>query len=269
MGAKSTLPHRAEGQRRHVRTGWLLCVCLVCAASARSLADTVVLRSGVQLRNVKTSPIGEMHLIEFEDGTIEKIPNSRIRSLRRAATTWTRNQVKEPEAPKVVTPEPSLPASRRSLAPILKSAVLPGWGQISEDRVKTGMAYGAASILVFQRYWTYRQRHAAAQRDYNDPVPVGLVASQSVSGSLTLPQAAAINLAYLSQKEKQVYSLQRKGNNMLALLPAVWAWNMLDIVHGGVPWEKRWLGSAPREQVPVLCISSGPGSITAAVRYYL
>jgi hypothetical protein len=70
---------------------------------------------------------------------------------------------------------------------------------------------------------------------------VGAIVSQSLSGNLTLEQAAITNLAYLAEKERRVFQLQNEGNNILLLLGLLWGWNMFDVIYGGQPWEKQWI----------------------------
>lgn len=235
-------------RRRYAMTGcrqWLLCAAtLIVPGMLR--ADTIVLRSGIRYADVKVQPVGESHRVFFEDGRVHLISNSDIRSVRRGPTTWT--TVRSVDVPKpqeiVPAPEPVKPPPVREpaplLSPLLKSIVAPGWGQYAQGRPLAAALYSSLTLLTFQRYWTYRQQHAAAERDYNDPMPVGLVAAQSTTGVLTVGQASLMNIAYLGQKERKVYAIQRQGNNMFLLLSAVWVWNILDIGRGGVPWERDW-----------------------------
>ncbi len=247
------------------------------------LADVVILRSGIRYTDVKAEPSADSHRIRFQDGRIQIVPNSEIRSVRPAVTTWSQphiiempNIVTNPvpvvsEAPTVQSPDAGrhgLPSTGRPMIPILKSTIFPGWGQLAEGRNIAGTVYASATLIALQRYWTFRQEHAAAQRDYNNPIPVGLVASQTITGSLGVAEAAAINFMYLSRKESEVYRLQEKGNTILMVLPILWIWNLLDIAYGGVPWEKRWFGSS-RDSAPVISLNFRRDAILAVVSFSL
>ncbi|MCE9597368.1 MAG: hypothetical protein K8S54_05310 [Spirochaetia bacterium] len=230
-----------------------LCCCLLalCVFSVNLHADTVVLKSGVRYNDVKAEPIAQFHRIRFSDGRVEVLPNSIIRSVRPGATSW--SQVYIPVVPQKipdpVVPRPEIPLNPVKvpafvLTPTMKSVVFPGWGQYAEQRRITGAVYAAAGVLALERYWYFRQKHAAAERQYNDPIPVGIVASQSLTGSLSLVDAALINFVYLAGQEKKVYKLQNQGNSMIMAYGLVWAWNLFDIRAGGLPWERGWVGSA-------------------------
>lgn len=237
---------------------------LAVAFSAGVNADSITLKSGVHYNDVKTRPSAGKHTVYFRDGRVLVISNSEIRSVRPNPTTWQKAVRPVPE-PKVEIAHPSLHAimaagvASRSLplpnaadnatdkwGPVLRSAVLPGWGQYSSDRPKAGILYASGIALLFQQYWVVRNQHAAAERAYNDPLPVGAVALQSLTGGIGLGEAAAINLTYLAIKERDVFRLQKRGNNLVLLMGLAWSWNMLDIVYGGVPWEADWFGKKDR-----------------------
>jgi len=252
-----------------------------CAAAVGALffaatlrADIVILRSGTRYADVKAQPIGESHRILFPDGGVFVISNSAIRSLKRAPTSWITVQPPAPQRTIPIRVEPIAPPARprepaQALSPALKSMILPGWGQHSEGRPLAGLVYSSLSLITFQRYWTYRQQHAAAENDYNDPLPVGIVAAQTATGTLSLAQAALVNAAYLGQKERKVYRIQQQGNNALLVLSAIWFWNILDIGRGGVPWEKRWTGAHRSRGVPEFGFTFRRDSLGIAARFTL
>lgn len=278
---------------------------LILAASipSKMRADDVVLRSGMSYRDVKTEARGELHRIVFQDGRVLTVPNAWIRSLRPAPVTWTTPARKltiplpperakparttrvplppkrEPPRP-APAPEGNPPDERRPLArsgrpgpipwtPVLKSAVLPGWGQQSTGRPAAGALFAASSIYVLQRYWSVRQQHATAEAAYNDPLPVSAVASQTLTGALPLVNAAAINLVYLSEKEQRVRLLEKQGNSMVLAFSLLWGWNMLDILHETGLWKRVWRHSRsdPGKAMPVLYWQKD--SISAAVVFAL
>lgn len=224
--------------------------------SIRLEADVVVLRSGVRYPDVKAQPFGTAHRVVFVDGRVEWIPNSMIRSVRPGPTSWNQTQPVEPQKipvdpPKtdptppqreVVKPAVVVAPTGFRLTPAMKSVIFPGWGQLDQGRSRTGIAFAAAGAIALQQYWSYRQKHAAAERDYNDPVPVSAIASQSLSGSMSVTNVAVINFLYLASKERTVYKLQNRGNTMIGLYGLIWAVNLMDIRQGGMPWEVRWLG---------------------------
>ena len=133
---------------------------------------------------------------------------------------------------------------RYDLSPVLKSAILPGWGQFAQERTGAAALFALGVFFTFQNYWTVRQAHAAAERDYNDPVPVGLVAAQALVAPLGIGQAFAINFGYLSNKESSVLDRQREGNMMLGAVLSIWFWNILDVIFHSDHWKKdgRLLG---------------------------
>ncbi|MBI3395065.1 MAG: hypothetical protein HY042_04455 [Spirochaetia bacterium] len=241
-------------------------------------ADVVVLRGGARYDDVKTQPSGESHRILFKDGHINVVPNSQIKSLRRAPTTWTepvRPEVEQPKKPVEPQTDPRDETPRiepvvkpaeptRNWGPVFKSALLPGWGQYDEGRSTSAAVYAATYLFAVQRYWTLRNAHAVAQADYNDPLPVGSVAGQTLNGSLTVAQAAVINFAYLSNIERRVHRLQKQGNEMVLIISVAWGWNMLDILRGGTPWERQWFGG-DRGLLPILRIQMQRDSIAASM----
>lgn len=242
----------------HLCTDWLedrfidVRKCIIAAVFALPVslgADTVTLRSGIVFYDVKTRPAATSHHVYFIDGGIITLANSLISSVRPGPTTWTEPVFlalkKPPRTIKAREATETIPLPRqRSVpwTPILKSTILPGWGQFSEGRKISGSLYAAGAVFLFSRYWTIRQAHSRAEAEYNDPAFTGAVASQTLTGSMSIGQAAMINLTYLSGKEREVYRLEKQGNLTAFLLGSLWAWNLLDIVTEGAPWEWKWLG---------------------------
>jgi hypothetical protein len=245
----------------HRAIGLGLFALAACLLATPTFADIVILRSGVQYTDVKARPTGSAHTLYFRDGSVRRIPNSQIQSVRPMPTTWSRPANSEPiPAPQSdLKRQPELPApsateagsrensilsedatSAFELTPIYKSAILPGWGQYSEGRVASGAAYSLGSLFLWQRYWSLRQRHSVAEADYNDPWPTAAVAAQTLNGNLGVFEAVGINLLYLAQKEAAVFKLETEVNNTVFAISLLWAWNMLDIVFGGLPWERNW-----------------------------
>ncbi len=243
-------------------------ILLVSTAVALSLrADTIVLTSGVRYTDVKARPSGQSHVVSFRDGRVLRVPNRSIRSLRPGATTWTRPQVavrkradtgtaaaktnpkreatqrrRATRLVRITRGDPRTIVPGRPWGPLVKSAILPGWGQYSLERRLVGTIFAGAAVSAFAEYWSVRTRHANAERRYNDPTVVGLVSAQTLTGTLSLGQAAMLNLGYLGAIERRVIALERRGNLVAALLGIVWGWNMLDIYYGGPPWERPWFG---------------------------
>lgn len=283
----------------------LLVPALIVVLGPASLpADTVVLRSGIRYYDVKTRPVGESHRIAFQNGRVVIAKNSTIRSIRPQATSWrrpttARKASRRAETKKAPAGSAELPAEKkmglavrsirpdpdfvvrvprpppvptkptREWGPVIKSVLLPGWGQIAVERKVPGFVYAGLSLFVFREYWTLRQEHAAAEAQYNDPVPVGGVAALALTGSLSLTQAAAINLAYLSQQERRVFELQTRGNNALLALGLVWGWNVLDILFGGPPWETTWFASQAVRSGPIYALQPRHDGLGVAVRFFL
>ncbi len=251
------------------------CAALVLVASMAIRADVVTLRSGVKFTDVKAKPSATSHRLYFIDGSTIIISNSQIVSVRPGPTSWTEAVMIEPiRAEAFGHPDISPRESReiaevpraRAWGPVLKSAVLPGWGQISEGRTVSGANYAVAALLLVHRYWTIRQDHARAEAEYNDPTLTGAVAAQTLTGRVSVTEAAAVNLTYLSAKERQVYRLEKQGNLSLFLLGSLWAWNMLDILSGGAPWEWKWLGNAQNPAHVSLVLCPGREGMLVAVR---
>jgi len=243
-----------------------------------ALADRVALKSGMVYHDVKAEPTGNAHRISFSNGMIKFIPNSQIRSVRPGPLTWQfpyRPPVQKPlpvadkKAENTPVDTPEKPTRKRpdelrkpteataeqnwhpgkDWGPVLKSAILPGWGQYSIGEKRNGALFAASSLIVFYRYWALRQQHAAAEADYNDPVPVAAIAAQSQTGAFSVLDVTAMNLFYLSEKERRVYRLQNEGNAMLGLFTFLWGWNMLDISCRGPLMERcRRLFSRTGEQ---------------------
>ncbi len=243
-------------------------------------ADTVELRSGVIFADVKAEPLGKSHRIRFGSGRVRMVANSAIHSVRPSPVRWNHplvvrlvtQMVSPPGQPTVPPENPSSESSTKigiNWGPILKSAILPGWGQYSVGRKWTGALYSTLTIYALERYWELRQKHATAQDEYNDPIPVSMVSYQAMIGAITIPQAGAINLAYLSQKEREVNKLETEGNNMVALLAFVWGWNMVDIAFGKSIWEKVFPGSGPGNQKIGFGVLVQRNSIMAGVRISL
>jgi len=264
-------------------------------------ADRVALKSGMVYHDVKAEPTGNAHRISFSNGLIKFIPNSQIRSVRPGPLTWPfpyrppvqkplpdkkpeNTQVNTPESQTRKRPDETLKPSDTTLeqtlhpgkewGPVLKSAILPGWGQYSIGEKRSGALFATSSLFVFYRYYALRQQHASAEADYNDPVPVALIASQSQTGAFTVLDVTAMNLAYLSAKERRVYRLQNEGNAMLGLFTFLWSWNMLDIGCRGPLMERcRRPFSRTGEQGRIPDFVPGfywyRGSVSASVTFFL
>lgn len=244
-------------------------------------ADVVILRSGLHYSDVRVQPFAESHRILFSSGRVLIIPNSEIRSVRPGPTTWNQpaqaiGSAKSRSVEPIHSITPSVEQgdstekvrlSEYRWKPIIKSAVFPGWGQYAEGREGAGSLYTISTVLALQQYWTLRQKHEEAERDYNDPRPVAAVVVQAWAGSLSILDAAAINIAYLSQKERQVHNLQEQGNNMASVLMLIWGWNMLDIVSGKALWWSR--GSGPTSGKPALNFQIQKDSIMITVITHL
>ncbi|MBX7057201.1 MAG: hypothetical protein K1X75_04000 [Leptospirales bacterium] len=257
----------------------VLAIALGIAAGRGLRADTVVLRSGEELLNVRVRPSGAAHTIYFPDGSRRRIANAQIRSIRSLPTSWEQSAQRPPAAaiqpaPAVTAPagplEPALqemPATGRNLTPIIQSAIWPGWGQYSEGRELHAAVYAIGAGFLLERYWRLRQRHSAAEADYNDPAPTGAVAFQTLNGRLSILQAATINVLYLASKERTVFALEKETNNTAIALSLLWAWNLVDIVFGGPPWQANWpLISINRAPSLHWRLSAGPGTVVACLQ---
>ena len=224
----------------------VVCCALSCSVAAFTFvhADTVELRSGTTYTNVKAVPVGNAHRVQFPNGRVRNIPNAAIRSVRPAPVNWPGPApVQPPPGARVAVIESRPPARQESfpfdLSPLAKSAILPGWGQYAQNRRVSGVLFQLGTACAFQYYWSIREKHAAAVRRYNDPVLVGVVAAQTATGSLTILEAAAVNLTYLAREEREVFRLQDAGNQAFGLLFAVWTWNLLDVIFHSSVWKQE------------------------------
>ena len=125
-----------------------------------------------------------------------------------------------------VKPAVAKPAVERSrgLSPLVRSMILPGWGQYSTGHEWRGGLFFTAAVLSTGYYWNYRQEMRAAEARYND---------MTVTGSLALAMPGASGIAasylYLDGIKQESYALAQKGNNSLGALGLVWLWNVVDI----------------------------------------
>lgn len=249
-------PPRAESLVRFA----LLVVCLV-ASIEPSFGDTVVLRNGRRHDDVKTKPRGRSQVLQFSDGRIITVPNREIRSLFRARTSWTRvrrptrrvkkaetivkPEVKEPEpvsigmAIRVLRDEPAGLARHpvMELAPWVRSAIAPGWGQWHTDRRAAAVTLASLGVFLFARYWEARKAHTAAEDAYNDRGPTNLI-----FGAPGYDPALKIGLVYvyLRERERTVLTLETAGNNALLFLAVGYFYNIFDAYFGGAPWQTPW-----------------------------
>ena len=261
-----------------------LFVCLV-ARSAR--ADVVVLRSGVRYSNVKAVPMANSHRVQFPNGRVQTINNFEIQSVRPGPVTWSapvhagdhRSEVvtTRPVVPPRVVPPAQVseqkpapaPAARDELSPVRKSALLPGWGQYAQKRPGASVLFALGTLLTFQNYWTIRQKHAAAERDYNDPIPVGLVAAQTLTGSLGVLQAFTINIAYLSNKERVVFERQNQGNLMFGALVSIWLWNVFDVIYHSPHWHEQGRLPGAGSEAPDFRLTIGADAFKVSLSFVL
>ncbi len=247
---------RAEGLLRFA----LLVVCLLASVEPSS-GDTVVLRNGRRFEDVKTKPRGRSQVVQFSDGRTISVPNREIRSLYRARTSWSqvrrprrvektevvvKPEVKEPIEPansglaiRILRDEPSGLARHpvMELAPWVRSAIAPGWGQWHTDRQAAAVAFAGLGVFLFARYWEARQAHTAAENAYNDRVPTNMI-----FGAPGFDPALKIGLVYvyLRERERTVLTLETAGNNALLFLAVGYFYNILDAYFGGAPWQTDW-----------------------------
>lgn len=207
------------------------------------LADEIYLKSGKRYVNVKIRPRGNRHVIYFRNGRVLSVANSTIRGLKLRPTSW--KKVRRPVPKKKRRPlrrtayriknmrgdprarlrRPPAPQGWR-LSPTWKSTLVPGWGQYSRGARWQGAVFFSGALFLFGRYVQYRQAHTAAEADYNDPAPTGIL---SAIGSLGIAERASGIFLYLQERERVALRLEDRTNRSFYLLSAVWAWNIWDI----------------------------------------
>lgn len=179
------------------------------------------MKNGTTYANVRAFPAGGVHRILFQNGQAVVVPNAQIAKVRIAAVYWPPPKPIEKPAEKVEKIEKSEEPSGLALGPVLKSTILPGWGQASLGHYgRAGFFLGTTGVTAAQ-YWTYREQHAAAQAAYSEQVTPAFLSLQGNQGYL-------IFAGILQQEKKVLLQREYQTNSMAGLLGFLWGWNILD-----------------------------------------
>lgn len=153
---------------------------LAFAVPAVLAADTVILKDGTSLENVRTFLGGSSLFVVSRDGSVRAVLKSEVRSYLRQEVTWKTEAPPPKEA--VMPPLDSAMKSQWSL--VWRSAVLPGWGQLYAGRKSAGIAAiavtGLSAAYALNRYQTMKVRRA----EYQDNVTTFLVLGAAVQPAL-------------------------------------------------------------------------------------
>jgi len=196
--------------------GWLL-ASLLSLASLR--ADIVVLKNGTTYANVRAFPAGGVHRIMFQNGQAVVVPNAQIAKVRIAPVYWP--PPKPVEKPPEKVEKPVEKPATLALGPVLKSTILPGWGQASLGHYGRGAFFLGITGATAAQYWTYRGLHAEAQAAYSEQATPAFLSLQGNQGYLMFA-------GILQQEKKVLLQREYQTNTMAAILGILWGWNIVD-----------------------------------------
>lgn len=124
---------------------------------------------------------------------------------------------------------------------VWRSAVLPGWGQIYDDRKRTGYLFSGFFGLSALYYYSNLIDYQKAQKNYKSTPFLPATQAQDTY---------VINTLLLSQARKEYKASETNVNNAAYLLAGIYIWNLVDaFVFSGRQEEKKetvTLGIFPR-----------------------
>ncbi len=234
-------------------------ICILPAFTVLSLlfavpvfADSVTLKTGETLENVMVVSISQTIVtVKFQNGNIIEYSKTQVQSLRRrpvewpvvtepekidekpkAAETEKPNEIDKPvhELPPIQQPVLQQEAINRqptARGALLRSAILPGWGQLYQGRNYAGAAFIAATILGIRQMSSYYGSYTEARRGYN-------ASSQYMAASLVAPSTIrvgmfAYGLAETKTKQGEMSSAVLRFNLIGTFFIGLYVWNFVDI----------------------------------------
>ncbi|WP_135778905.1 hypothetical protein [Leptospira yasudae] len=185
---------------------YLFIILSVYSNSESVFADTVILRNGIEYRNVKTVLGKSTVKIETEIGTVLNVPISSVKSIKSVPVQW-QNRSKETAVDEVgaeesSTDKPQTELSMKSRSAIAKRAILeslpsliPGWSNLFVlGYPAVGALFSVTELYLVQLISVY-SKHSPGY--YQDPVNL-LIAYNNLSPSVSSsnPQFASLVFAY-------------------------------------------------------------------------
>lgn len=115
-----------------------------------------------------------------------------------------------------------------TMTPLLRSLIVPGWGQFSTGYNFRGSLFLTTSTVLLGRYAGIYRSHSVTEKKYNDPWTTSAIAmaAPGINGIL-------LNVLYLHRVEGEVGRLEKSGNDTLWMLGFVWLINVADIIRIG------------------------------------
>ena len=241
----------------------LLGLALAVGAANPLGADIVVLKDGSSLRNVVTVPTENGTLVVMRSGQVRKYTAHEVLRVRIGPVAWPPglnrahvDKIVEKRVAEFLSKEkarqpteevrgPVRPSGRRAPGSnqqsILRSAVLPGWGQWAGGRTGRGLAFFGAALGSTLGFLYFRGERNAAEADFRAAVEIGSAAN--ALGSLALPLSFVAFQAG-QQAEARVKSSAGRADASLFLLAVAYGWNLLDAGYLNLNW---WPPAAGRE----------------------
>ncbi|MCB1319690.1 MAG: hypothetical protein KDK34_05535 [Leptospiraceae bacterium] len=201
-------------------------------------ADTVTLRDGTVHDNVRTF-VGSGYLyIVFKDGTVEGVPKSSVRSLRRADVDWSSANIAVTETDETETGPPSEDAEAGLRDPFdlaWRSAVFPGWGHFHAEEYWLGGTYmflffSAAAYAIAQQ-----SRLSSVQNDYNSQTEQLFFISSYITLNQRV-QTIPLNLLVNQQSFSEYQSQASKTSTANLALLGIYLIQLTHAYLTGVDW---------------------------------
>lgn len=124
------------------------------------------------------------------------------------------------------------------IAALMRSAVLPGWGQHYQGRTSIGYIYGGAflalgglAIGTEAQYYNRREQYAAGANQFLFTSPVSLsFLGVPITDLIAFQVNGYLQAQSVSDARTKMESASRRANFARTMLVALYAWNLVDVV---------------------------------------
>lgn len=209
---------------------------LVFVIPAAISADTVTLKDGTVLQNVRTFLGGSSLFVVFKDGSVRAVLKSEVRTYMREEVLW---KTEAPPPAPAAAKETALPAGdsgmRSQWSLVWRSALLPGWGQLHAGRKSAGIAAIAATGLTALYALNRNQIMKLRRAEYRENITLFLLLGVAVQPATPLNVSyanAAVNGAAFKRYDASV----TKYRNGAALFGLVYVLQAAHAYVTGVDW---------------------------------
>ncbi len=139
----------------------------------------------------------------------------------------------DPETPPVTPPQ----SSKKYLSSaLMRSAILPGWGQFYQGRSRAGWTYSVGFLALSgstaslqNQYFHQREAYSTAVNTSMFTSPFFIESGQAVSDE-TMGTMLVLNSGALSLSREHMVSTKNKLNFTVSALAGLYVWNLIDII---------------------------------------